>query len=67
MTPIKSSMASHAAYDPAKQTLTVQFTNGSTFRYAGVPANIGHTVMGAQSFGGSFNKHVAGKFKGVKL
>ena len=67
MIPIKSSMASHAAYDPAKQVLTVKFINGSTFRYDGVPHNIGETVMGAQSFGGSFNKHVAGKYAGTKL
>lgn len=62
---IKSSMATHAAYDEAKQRLTVRFTNGDTFHYD-VPHNIGATVMGAKSFGGSFNRHVAGKYKGVK-
>lgn len=65
--PIKSSMASHAAYDPARQALTVKFHNGSTFRYDGVPHNIGEVLMGAQSFGSQFNRHVAGKIRGVKL
>lgn len=63
--PIKSSMASHAHYDEKAQSLFVQFHNGTTFRYDDVPHNIGHTVMGAASFGASFNRHVKGK--GVKL
>ena len=63
---VKSSMASHAAYDEAKQQLTVRFHNGDTFQYD-VPHNIGATVMGAQSFGSSFNRHVAGKIRGKKL
>lgn len=67
LTPIKSSMASYAHYDPSKQALHVKFSNGTTFRYEGVPHNIGETVMGAASFGSSFNRHVAGKYPGVKL
>lgn len=65
--PIKSSMASHATYDPLKQALHVQFHNGQVFRYDGVAPNIGETLMGAQSFGSQFNRHVAGKIKGSKL
>lgn len=67
LTPIKSSMASHAHYDPHSQTMHVKFSNGTTFRYDGVPHNIGETVMGAASFGASFNRHVAGKYAGAKL
>ena len=65
--PKKSSMAKAAHYDPATRTLTVQFTSGDTYRYADVPHNIGETVMGSASFGGSFNRHVAGRYKGTKL
>jgi hypothetical protein len=67
LAPIKSTMASHAGYDPKTQALTVKFKNGSTFRYDGVPHNIGETVMGAASFGGAFNKHVAGIKRSTKL
>jgi hypothetical protein len=67
LTPIKSSMASHAHYDPTAQSLHVKFSNGSTFRYNGVPHNIGETVMGAASFGSSFNRHVASKYPGAKV
>ena len=65
LTPITSSMASHAHYDEHSQALTVQFKNGSTYRYDGVPHNIGHTVMGSASFGTAFNRHI--KTKGVRL
>jgi len=64
---IKSTMASHADYRPAEKALYVTFHNGQTFRYGGVPHNIGETLMGAASFGNQFNRHVAGKYKGVKL
>ena len=58
---VKSAMASHAHYDAEKQALTVRFHNGSIFRYDDVPVNVGHTVMGASSFGASFNRHIKGK------
>lgn len=65
--PIKSSMAKAVQYDPASGQLHVKFHNGQVFRYDGVAPNIGETLMGAQSFGSSFNRHVAGKIKGSKL
>lgn len=64
---IKSSMASHADYDPEKKALFVRFHNGDTFRYDGVPVNIGETLKGASSFGTQFQRHVAGKYGGTKL
>lgn len=60
-------MATHAHYDPHRQELRVKFTNGSTFRYDGVPADKGETLMGAASFGGQFNRLIAGRHPGVKL
>jgi len=67
LTPIKSSMATGAHYDPHTQFLHVKFSNGTTFRYGRVPVNVGETVMGAQSFGSSFNRHVAGKYSRTKI
>lgn len=67
MQPIKSGMATHAGYDPAKQELHVTFHNGETFSYNGVPHNIGNTLMGAASFGTAFNRHVASKYKGKRI
>lgn len=65
LTPIKSSMATHAHYDPQGQTLHVRFKNGSTFRYDGVAADKGHTVMNAASFGSAFNKLITGNRRHV--
>ena len=67
LNPIKSSMAKAVHYDPLAKALHVKFHNGQVFRYDGVAANIGETLMGAQSFGSQFNRHVAGKIKGSKL
>ena len=65
LVPVTSSMASHAHYDEHAQSLTVQFKNGSTYRYDDIAHNLGHTVMNAASFGTSFNRHI--KTKGVRL
>lgn len=65
--PIKSSMASHAHYDAVRQELHVKFANGDVFAYDGVPADKGETIMGAQSFGSSFNKLIAGRHVGRKV
>ncbi len=67
MTPIKSSMATHADYDMKTGALTVKFKNGSTHLYRDVPAHVGESLMGAQSFGSSFNKNVAGHYIGEKI
>ena len=62
--PLKSSMASHAGYDPATKRLTVKFHNGAIFHYDNVPHNIGETLLGSFSFGTAFNRHIAGKYTG---
>lgn len=67
MTPVTSSVATHAAYDPQRQELHVLFKNGNQFKYEGVPANKGETVMGARSFGESLNRHILGKHTAVKV
>lgn len=67
MKPIKSSMATHAGYDPATQAMSVTFTGGATHVYRDVPPNIGETVVGAKSFGSAFNRHVAGKYSSSKI
>jgi hypothetical protein len=67
LVPIKSSMASHAHYDPQAQTLHVRFKNGDTWRYQDVPVDKAETLLGAASFGSSFNKLIAGRHGGTKL
>ena len=67
MTPVKSSVATHAHYDGQTQALHVKFLNGKTFRYDGVPADKGETVLGAASFGQSLNRHILGKHPGKQV
>ena len=67
LTPVQSSMASHAHYDPERQELHVKMKNGTVYRYDGVPVDKGHTVMGAASFGKSLNDHILGNHPSTKL
>ena len=68
--PLVSTMARAAHYDPHTQALHVEYLNGKVFRYDGVPADHGSTIMGAASFGGALNKHVLSnrtKFPGKQV
>lgn len=65
--PVVSTVASHAAYAPEEQALYVRYLNGKTWRYADVPADKGHTVTGAASFGQSLNRHILGKHPGKQV
>lgn len=42
--------------------LTVQFKNGTSYSYSGVPADTHKKLMDAESVGKHFNEHIKGKF-----
>lgn len=50
MTPVVSSNLAFVGYDPASQTLRIQFHNG-TYDYFGVPENVYYALMNAPSKG----------------
>ena len=49
------------------KSLHVEFTNGSKYRYDGVPSTVARDLRSAKSVGQHFMVHVRNKFKGVKV
>lgn len=57
-TPVESSNLSSVGYDPATQTLEVEFLSGDIYQYFNVPA-IRHTgIMSASSHGEYFDAYI---------
>jgi hypothetical protein len=48
------------------KTLTVKFTNGGTYEYDGVPADMLHKILTAESPGTFFHQNIKGKFPHAK-
>ena len=67
MTPVKSSSIASIAHDPATKTLSVKFTSGETYKYAGVSADQHKKLMGADSIGTHFQQSIRSKFKATKI
>jgi hypothetical protein len=67
MTPVKSSSVAAIDHDPATKALTVQFHNGGMYRFDGVSPDQHAKLMGADSIGSHFQRHIRTKFKGVKV
>jgi hypothetical protein len=63
MHPVKSSNISALGYDAEKKELHVQFTNGTSYSYAGVPEHEYKSLASADSVGKRFHTHVKEKFK----
>lgn len=47
--------------------LTVQFLNGTIWRYSGVPANVFDEMMKSESKGSYFSRVIRSKYPGSKL
>jgi hypothetical protein len=57
--PVKSSLLKSVGYDPETKQLEVEFAKtGRLYAYQDVPADVHATVMGAESVGAAFLKHV---------
>ena len=57
---VSSNLAS-VGYDPATETLEVEFGSGGIFSYAGVTAEEYQTLMGAPSIGSYFARFIKGQ------
>ena len=66
-TPVTSSSFSSIGHDEDSQTLEVEFTNGSVYRYAGVPLSEYEGFMNADSKGTYFNTNIKNRYSYVKL
>lgn len=49
--PVSSSNVASIGYDPSNSTLEVEFLNGNTYEYYGVPESIYNDFMNADSKG----------------
>lgn len=62
LTPVVSSNIQAVGYDLASTTLAVQFSNGTVYRYIGVPKDIGETFKDAPSVGKALATCIRGKY-----
>jgi hypothetical protein len=53
-TPVSSSSLASVGYDPATQTLEVEFVHGAVYRYFDVPKSEHRALMAAKSHGSYF-------------
>lgn len=67
MTPVTSSNIAAVGCREEDETLRVQFANGGTYEYNGVPADAAKDFMEAKSIGSHFHKNIRGKWEGKKL
>lgn len=58
MEPVESGAIKAVGYDPATQTLTVQFKNGGVYEYGGVPVHKYWALMASDSKGQHFMRHI---------
>lgn len=65
--PIKSSMMSAYAYDPASRDMHIQFRNGDVWHYRDVPMDKAEAFSGAASPGLFFTDKIRGNHMGTKL
>ena len=67
MKPVESSTIEAIGYDPETRQMKVRFKSGGTYSYDGVPAHEHAKLMGAESHGSHFHKHIKSKYKANKL
>ena len=60
--PISSSNIISAGYDPATQTLEIEFKNGVVWQYANFPEDMWHEFLGAPSQGKYFSAQIRPRF-----
>lgn len=56
-------MINAVGYDPESQTLDVEFSNGRSYSYGGVPQSTFDAMMGAQSVGKFFIANVKNVYR----
>lgn len=59
---VNSSSLRTAGYDPATQTMEIEFKSGAVYRYDGVPRAVHAGLMGASSHGSYFHHNIKGRY-----
>jgi len=65
--PVRSSNIKSVGYDAQALVLEVEFSSGTVYQYAGVPASIYDEMMASDSIGSYFARNVRGDFEGRKV
>ena len=64
--PVDSSAICSVGYDPASETLEVEFQSGNVYRYSGVPEEIYEDFLQARSKGRFFGTFIRGQYESAK-
>jgi len=59
---VQSTTLAAVAYDNVAHLLRLQFRRGDVYCYSGVPAEVHHGLLEAESAGAYFNRHIRGRF-----
>lgn len=65
--PVQSSNIKAVGYDPANQSLAVQFVSGVAYRYDGVDQATADALLAADSIGSHFARSIRPQFQGVPV
>lgn len=67
MMPVESSNIRTVGYDAKTKELRVEFTQGATYSYAGVPKREFTALLKAQSVGSQFHDRIKGRYPFTKV
>lgn len=60
---VSSSAISAVGYDPATMRMKIQFVDGHTYDYCGVPESVFDELLRASSKGMYFNDHIRDRYQ----
>ena len=66
MTPVESSNLAAVGYEPESGALHVQFNNGATWVYAGVPPDVFDAMMDSPSKGSFFARTIKNQYPSTR-
>jgi hypothetical protein len=64
--PVDSSAIASVGYDPARETLELEFRSGNVYRYFGVPQEIYEDLIHAPSMGRFFGSYIRGQYDSTR-
>jgi KTSC domain len=67
MQPVESSNIRSIGHDAESNTLRVEFKNGGTYEYDGVPAEVHDDLIDAPSKGQHLHKHIRGMYPAKRV
>jgi hypothetical protein len=65
--PVHSSMASQVTYDYERETLQIEFNNGSVYEYSEIEPELWEDLQSTDSVGSFYNQEIKGYYPSVKV